>query len=56
MHVGTAAAGKSENFENIARETNFGPSAPPNMTDDGKLFMALTSTTGRLTNLKESPF
>ena len=28
----------------------------PNMTDDGKLFMALTSTTGRLTNLKESPF
>ena len=34
----------------------FGPPVPPTLTDGGKLFTVLTSTTGRLTNLKESPF
>jgi len=56
MHFGAVIAAKSDNFENAARPTNFGALCTPTLTDGGKRFMALTNTSDRLTNLKESPF
>jgi len=53
LQILARAARKSDTFVKVAQETNVGAHEHPNLTDGSKLFMALCSTTGPLTNLNE---
>jgi len=47
---------KVKNLKMSHERPTLGPPVPPNLTDGSKLFTELSSTTGLITTLKESPF